>query len=937
MDGMQKQSIALILRALSLALIVAAAFLLVCGALFFARATAGRVYAAPIPPPAGYPKLGLSTKSVEPALAHTGGATLKYRIEILNTGAAAAAGVTLADLIPAHTSYLGDAQASAGPAPSVSGNLLTWTGDVGFDSSVLINFSVKVEAAFAGTITNTAVISHPLIAHPVSASARTVVTDQPIFTIQKTGTPEKPGPGKPLTYALEVTNVGQPASNLPVTVSDQLPQNTTFLKAGPDGGASPDKRSVSWQRTLDLDTGASSVFTYSVTVADVPSGTVLTNDRYQVSSTPTGVAYGQPYTLTVIDPQFFLSKVAWPDPPGSNRELTYTLTVLNRGSLATNLVVTDRLPSGVTYRRGGNLQSGVVRWTLPQLDSGEKADFSFTVFVGDVAEVPILNDDYKVCSAEEVCAQGEPLNSRVQGPTFAAKLWLDPIAKKPGGGNSPVTPTLVLENLGPGSALDASALLYFQRISVQYSDLLQFPALGQFFYGSGCGDKCISYRWVGDLAAGQAVTLTTSEGQNSVGGEQGTHYTATVVMTDQLGTFTTAPYSATVFGLVTHFANLIPSKSAPPIVGAGQVMTYNLKVFNSGLSVETGATPTLTDAIPTSTTLVSVSDGGTSSVKGGRTVVSWNLPPLSTGESLYRSFSVQVDDNLVSGTQLINDDYWTRWHESEITGTGVLSNTGEPVTTTVREVGLVDSFKVVTPTLARPGPGNVLTYTLHVVNSSPAPLYGVSLYDIMPWEHATYRRDAVASAGELISDIVSLDWSGDLTPFSQELITFSVLVDSDFSGVLTNTATITHTSLRAPVKISAVAYITDQPVLTLSKVATPDPVDLGGDLRYTLRVQNLGQRATVLVLTDTVPANTSCIDGSATAGGQLQGDQVRWVFPLLEPGETRNFSFSVKVLEGTGVLNDRYRVSSAEGATASGVPVYTRLNRRFIFFPINLR
>jgi uncharacterized repeat protein (TIGR01451 family) len=930
---MHKKSSALILRAVSLALIFAAALLLVCGAMLFARATAGRVYAAPIPPPAGYPKLSLSTKSVQPELALPGGATLKYQIEILNTGATAANGTTLADLIPAHTSYLGDAQASAGTT-NVSDNLLTWSGDVGFDSSVLVSFSVKVDAAFKGTITNTAVISQAQISHPVSATARTVVTDQPIFTIGKTGSPDKPGPGKPLTYALKVTNIGQPASGLAATVSDLLPQNTIFLKAGSGGQTSPNQRTVNWNPTLNLGTGASSVFTYSVTVADVPSGTVLTNDHYQVSSTPTGASYGQPYTMTVVDPQFFISKVTWPDPPGSNRELTYTLTILNRGSLATDLVVTDRLPTGVTYKRGGSLQSGTVRWTLPELDSGQKADFSYTVSVGDVAEVPIVNSDYKVCSAEGICQSGAPLTSLVKGPTFAANLWLDPIAKKPGGGNSPVTPTLVLENLGPGSALDASAMLYFTRISVQGSDLRQDPPLGQFFTGPYCGDKCVSYRWVGDLAAGQAVTLTTSEGQNSVGGEEGTHYTATVVMTDQLGTFTTQPFTATVYGLVTHYAHLIPSKTAPPIIGAGQVMTYFMKVFNSGLSTETDAAPTLTDTIPTSTTLMTVSDGGTGSVKGGGTVVSWNLPPLSTGESLYRSFSVQVDPDLVSGTQFINSDYWTRWHQSGITGTGVLSNTGVPVTTTVREVGLVDSFKVVTPTLARPGPGNVLTYTLHVVNSSPAPLYGVTLSDILPWEHSTYRRDAVASAGDVISDIVSVGWTGDVMPNSQQLITFSVLVDSDFSGVLTNTATITHTSLRAPVKISALAFITNQPVLALSKSATPDPVDLGGELLYTLHVQNLGQQATVLVLTDTVPANTSYVYGSATAGGQLMGDQVHWTFPLLTPGETRDFSFRVKVLEGTGVLNDRYRVSSAEGVSASGAPVYTRLNRRFIFFPL---
>ena len=111
---MHKKSSALITRAVSLALIFAAALLLVCGAMLFARATAGRVYAAPIPPPAGYPKLSLSTKSVQPELALPGGATLKYQIEILNTGATAAKETTLADLIPFNTTYQGDVQASSG-------------------------------------------------------------------------------------------------------------------------------------------------------------------------------------------------------------------------------------------------------------------------------------------------------------------------------------------------------------------------------------------------------------------------------------------------------------------------------------------------------------------------------------------------------------------------------------------------------------------------------------------------------------------------------------------------------------------------------------------------------------------------------------------------------------------------------------------------------
>ena len=101
-------------------------------------------YADPIPPPEGYPKLSLSVKTVTPTLSHTGGATLYYAIEIRNTGAYTAAGTTLLDTFPAHTIYNDDGQASVDPPPEVTGDTLTWQGEVGFDASVVISFSVAV-------------------------------------------------------------------------------------------------------------------------------------------------------------------------------------------------------------------------------------------------------------------------------------------------------------------------------------------------------------------------------------------------------------------------------------------------------------------------------------------------------------------------------------------------------------------------------------------------------------------------------------------------------------------------------------------------------------------------------------------------------------------------------------------------------------------------
>jgi len=883
-------------KGLCLGLAVLGGLFLLTAVLLIVSSNSLVAHADSIEPPEGYPKLSLSVKTVTPTLAHTGGETLYYAIEIRNTGAYTAANATLTDVIPEGTTYNGDAQASAG-TPAFASGMLTWGGDVGFDSTVVVSFSVGVPPTFSGIVRNTAVISHPLIARPVMATAETVVTDQPILAIEKTAMPSRPGANKPLTYTIVVTNQGQPAANLLTTVTDQVPSDTTLRDVGVDGVASGGM--VTWTRHITLELGETTVFTFSVDVGNVPSGTEITNDNYRVTSPEAGVTAGEPYTVTVADPIFLLSKYVWPDPPGSNREMAYTLTLLNVGSLATNLVITDRVPTGVMHQRGGSLAGGVVSWLLPSLDTGKSAQFTYTVSIGDVMDVPIANDEYGVCCDEGICQAGDVLTSVVQGPTFETSVVLNPIAKKPGAGTGPVTPTLVVRNLGPGSALDAMALLQFRNINVSLKDLVAIPSIGTFSKGPDCGDNCFPYVWVGPLGAEKAITFTTDGGQNTTGGDEGTTYTATVVITDSLSNMNTAPVTGTAVGLVTHYANLIPTKSAPPVIGRGQLMTYTITVWNSALATDEPPSPALMDVVPMSTTLVHVSDGGGSHTLTDSTVISWTLPAMGPGDVLFRLFTVLVDNDLVSGTQIINDDYSVTWHEVE-TST-VFANIGQPVTTTVQEVGLIDSYKEVTPTMALPGPGNILTYYVHIVNSSPLPLTGVTVYDLSPWKFSTYQRDAVASAGQVMSDIVSVRWEGDVGPLSSEVVTFTVLVDPDYQGPITNTAVISHPGLMSEVVVQ--------------------------------RVANLGQQATRLVITDAVPANTDYV-----AGGELEGDQVQWETSVLKPGESRTFAFQVTVGSGLEVVNDRYAVRCAEGVVAVGAPVVTRVTGGGgIYLPLILR
>jgi len=909
-------------------------------AIFLLHRTGRPGYADPIDPPDGYPKLALSVKTVTPTLTGTGGQTLHYVVEIQNTGAYTAQDVSLSDPIPQNTTFTGQAGASNGSAPTEDGGVLSWTGDVGFDATTVISFSVDVAAAFAGTIRNTAVISQAHIPRPVTVTAETIVTDSPILTIGKTSEPDKPGANKPLTYTLVVTNIGKPAVDLDLTVVDEVPADTSLRDVGPDGSSNPSQTTVTWNRTASLDTGETTIFTFSVDVGDVTSGTVIRNDAYTVDSPDTGLTSGQPYTVTVVDPIFYLSKEVWPDPPGANREMTYTLSLVNNGSLATGLVVTDRVPADVTYLRGGSESGGVVTWNRPALDTGETAHFTYTVAIGNIANFAVVNDKYGVCSDEGICAAGEVLSSTVRPAAFDVTVFNDPIAKKPGSGTGPVTPTVIIENLGPGSALAATAYLRFDRISVSLNNLLAIPDVGAFRQAPNCGPHCDAYFWVGDLLFGDAVTLTTEGGQNSQIGSPGTVYTTTAVVTDTLVNTATQPITGVATGEVTHYASLIPTKHAPAVIGRGQLMTYTINVRNGALSTDDPPFPWLTDTVPLSTTVVEVHDGGVQQAVNGRNVISWTLPAMSPGDTVQRSYTVRVNGNLVSGTEIVNDDYRASWYESEITATSsILSNTGKAVTTTVREVGLIDSYKEVTPTLALPSPNNTFTYILHIVNSSPIPLSDVSLYDWLPWEHSTYQRDAVASAGTVLSDIVSVQWTGNVAAYSEERITLTVQADPGYDGPLTNTAVITHPDLLRPVTVTAVAYVTTDPVLQIRKTASPNPARAGEDLRYTIHVVNLGQQATQLVITDAVPAETTYVAGSATAGGQLMGNTLRWQTSVLDPGQSRTYAFEVTVGHGRQVVNEAYGVRSAEGATARGEPLITPITGGVpdIHLPVILR
>lgn len=105
-----------------------------------------------------------------------------------------------------------------------------------------------------------------------------------------------PGANKHLTYTIIVGNEGQPAINLPITVTDQLPANTVPGSVGPGGEFSQDF--VSFTQSVNLDTGETTSFVFSIDVSNVSGGT-LSNGVVSRSLPELGTNETAQFTFTV--------------------------------------------------------------------------------------------------------------------------------------------------------------------------------------------------------------------------------------------------------------------------------------------------------------------------------------------------------------------------------------------------------------------------------------------------------------------------------------------------------------------------------------------------------------------------------------------------------------------------------------------------------------
>jgi uncharacterized repeat protein (TIGR01451 family) len=352
-----------------------------------------------------------TSKTADSGTTPPGGAN-GYTITVSNPSASAVVLNSISDTLPTGFTYTAGSTTGATTAdPTVSGQMLTWTGPFSAPAAgnVSLHFLVTVSSTPGEYFNDASADAGTIPVAPTGPTAKITVTSGggTELAITKADAPDPVALGGSLTYTLTVTNNG-PDSSTDSTVTDTLPAGVTFVSATPSQGTCSQAAGTVTCTLGPLAAGASATIAIVVTVdatavcplSDTATVTGVETDPVAANNSATAsTACGGGTDLAI-------TKADAPDPVALGGSLTYTLTVTNNGpDPSTDSTVTDTLPAGVTFVSATPSQgtcsqaAGTVTCTLGPLAPGASATIQIVVTVDPTAVSP-LSDTATVTGVE---------------------------------------------------------------------------------------------------------------------------------------------------------------------------------------------------------------------------------------------------------------------------------------------------------------------------------------------------------------------------------------------------------------------------------------------------------------------------------------------------------------------------------------------------------
>lgn len=710
------------------------------------------------------------------------GGTLIYTMLVRNDGPSTATSVMLTDALPAGTSFQ-SALSSQGSVSESGGIVTASLGTLASGGTATVTVNVAIDASTVGTLTNTASVTASEMdtnSSNNSDSESTTVTPVVDLVVTKSDSIDPVNAGGSVVYTLTVSNNG-PSTATGVIVTDLLPAEVTYSSGSASQGTVSESGGTVTADVGTLASGATATVTLNVDVADSADGTITNSVSVTGNENETDATNNSATEPTLIVPvvDVRIEKMDSADPVDAGGAFAYTLSVTNDGpSIATGVVVTDSLPSDVTFTSGSASQgtvsesSGTVTVNLGTLASGASATITFNVDVADAASGTLTNT-VSVATNETDTNLANNVDSEATGVTPLVDLAVtksDSVDPVNAGGSFAYT--LTVTNNGPSTAT-----------GVTLTDVLPSGVTfdsGSASQGTVSESGGVVTASLASLASGASATVTLNV--NVLDATTGTVTNTASVTGVETDTDTTNNSASELTTVIPVVDVLVTKSDTEDPVNAGGTLVYTMFIRNNGPSTATGVV--VTDMLPAGVAFNSASASqGTVTESGGTVTV--NVGTLASGAEVTVTLNADVAD---STTGTLTNTVTVSANETETDE----SNNSDSETTTINPI--VDLAITKSDNADPVTAGEALTYTLNVTNNGPSAATGVVVSDLLP-SGVTFTSGS-ASQGTVSENNGTVTVSlGSLASGASATVTLNVAVSINASGILTNTASVSSSEL----------------------------------------------------------------------------------------------------------------------------------------------
>lgn len=861
------------------------------------------------------------------------GDLLTYTVTVTNSGLAPVSGIVLSDAAPAGTAFVpGSVTVNGAARPEGDPEAGLAIPALAAGASVIATFQVRVRSLpDPPQAMNRAAASFTSGTFRGAAFSGETVTAilQPVLAVIKSANRSATTAGDTFAYRVTVSNTGSAAAV--VTLSDPLPEGSTFVTNSVIAGGRP-RPGVSPLTGIPLGVlapGTGIDVTFGVAVTSLPSPQFLVNRSQAVYSFSlsdgrliTGSALSNSVSIPVSAPEIAVTLTTGTTAVTSGDTATYTAVIRNNGTAAADHVVfAASNPEGTAFVPGSirlngtsvpsaDPLTGVLIGTLPP---GDTVTLIYEVMI-TMATPSNINNQSTVSYTSGTFAASSSSNAVVT-PVTQPEIALVKTANTT---NTTVGDTVVftitVSNTGNLAA------------QVTVSDSV--PANATFVPNSvvGGGVPQPNASPAGGIAAGTvapgqtvAVSFATVIDTLPAGQQQSNQASAVFTFTPPDGRVLTRSAVSNRVSFPVALPNVDVVKSSPAIDAVvGDVVAYSITVTNSGIEAVTNAV--LTDRLPSGTSYVAGSAAVNGSPAPGDPASGITLGTLPPGSTVTVTFSVRVD-SLPSPAQL-NNQAIVSFTSGTFSGSAFSNTDVTPVYQPI--LNLAKTANTANATV-----GDTVTFTVNVRNTGNFPA-SVTLTDAVPAGTVFVDNSVIAAGSPLPGASPSTGFSiGTVAAGATVPVSFSILIQSQPpSQQIANQASAAFTFTPPDGRVltgsaisNTVTFHVSSPNVSAVKSTTVTDAVVGDIIPYTVAVTNNGVGTVVenVVLFDTLPSGTVFVPGSVRVNGAVRPDATPAsgvVIGSIEPGSSVTVTFQLRVtsLPDPPQITNRSFVSFTSGA-----------------------